>query len=101
MTNALPQRFVLTLACPNRPGIVAAVAGHLSEAGLNILDAQQFDDTETDRFFMRVVFETSDINLTAMLASAGSSGSGGSGSSGGGGPYGGSVWTLPGTVQLQ
>ena len=50
------QSFVLTLACPNRAGIVAAVAGHLFEAGLNILDAQQFDDTETDRFFMRVVF---------------------------------------------
>ncbi len=50
------QRFVLTLACANRPGIVAAVAGHLSDAGLNILDAQQYDDTQTDRFFMRVVF---------------------------------------------
>jgi formyltetrahydrofolate deformylase len=36
---------------------VAAVAGHLSEAGLNILDAQQYDDTQTDRFFMRVVFD--------------------------------------------
>ena len=50
---------------------------------------------------MRVVFDTSDINLTAMLASPGSSGSGGSGSSGGSGPYGGSVWTLPGTVQAE
>jgi formyltetrahydrofolate deformylase len=57
MTSSLPQRFVLTLACANRPGIVAAVAGHLSEAGLNILDAQQYDDTQTDRFFMRVVFD--------------------------------------------
>jgi formyltetrahydrofolate deformylase len=56
MSPPLQQRFVLTLACPNRPGIVAAVAGHLSEAGLNILDAQQYDDTQTDRFFMRVVF---------------------------------------------
>jgi formyltetrahydrofolate deformylase len=51
------QRFVLTLACANRPGIVAAVAGHLSDAGLNILDAQQYDDTQADRFFMRVVFD--------------------------------------------
>jgi formyltetrahydrofolate deformylase len=65
MTSAPSQRFVLTLACANRPGIVAAVAGHLSDAGLNILDAQQYDDTQTDRFFMRVVFdpvgETADI----------------------------------------
>ncbi|MCB5177564.1 MULTISPECIES: formyltetrahydrofolate deformylase [Microvirga] len=57
MPSSLPQRFVLTLACANRPGIVAAVAGHLSSAGLNILDAQQYDDTQTDRFFMRVVFD--------------------------------------------
>jgi formyltetrahydrofolate deformylase len=57
MSPALSQRFVLTLACANRPGIVAAVAGHLSGAGLNILDAQQYDDTQTDRFFMRVVFD--------------------------------------------
>ena len=46
--SSLSQRFVLTLACANRPGIVAAVAGHLSNAGLNILDAQQYDDTQTD-----------------------------------------------------
>ena len=49
-------RYVLTLSCPNRPGIVAAVAAQLYESGHNILEAQQFDDTETDRFFMRIVF---------------------------------------------
>jgi formyltetrahydrofolate deformylase len=47
---------ILTLSCANRPGIVAAVSNHLFETGHNILDAQQYDDTETDRFFMRVVF---------------------------------------------
>jgi formyltetrahydrofolate deformylase len=51
---------ILTLSCPNRPGIVAAVSGHLFEAGRNILDAQQYDDIETDRFFMRVVFNRLD-----------------------------------------
>lgn len=48
---------ILTLSCPDRPGIVAAVSTLLFEAGCNIRDAQQFDDTETGRFFMRVVFE--------------------------------------------
>jgi formyltetrahydrofolate deformylase len=48
--------FVLTLACPNRPGIVAAVANHLLAHGGDIRDAQQFDDAESGRFFMRVVF---------------------------------------------
>ena len=49
-------QFVLLLACPNRPGIVSAVSTYLFESDCNILDAQQFDDTETGRFFMRVVF---------------------------------------------
>ena len=49
--------LVLTLSCPDRPGIVAAVSAFLFNEGQNILDAQQFDDVETGRFFMRVVFE--------------------------------------------
>ncbi|MCA1953417.1 MAG: formyltetrahydrofolate deformylase [Hyphomicrobiales bacterium] len=47
---------VLSLSCPDRPGIVAAVATHLFEAGYTILDAQQFDDAQSGQFFMRVVF---------------------------------------------
>jgi formyltetrahydrofolate deformylase len=50
------EQYVLTLSCPNRPGIVAAVSTHLFQNGCNILDANQFDDTESGRFFMRVVF---------------------------------------------
>src|SRR4051812_11861275 len=58
-------RFVLTLSCPNRPGIVAAVSTALFEAGFNILDAQQFDDIETDNFFMRVAFNAASDNADA------------------------------------
>jgi formyltetrahydrofolate deformylase len=57
--NALspnPQ-FVLTIACPDRPGIVAAVASFLLEHDGNILQSQQFNDLETTRFFLRVQFE--------------------------------------------
>jgi formyltetrahydrofolate deformylase len=55
---AMPGRpLVLTLSCPDRPGIVAAVSTFLFNNGQNILDAQQFSDVETGRFFMRVVFE--------------------------------------------
>ncbi|MDL4775646.1 MULTISPECIES: formyltetrahydrofolate deformylase [Thermomonosporaceae] len=46
--------YVLTLSCPDRPGIVAAVSGVLAERGCNILESQQFSDTGT--FFMRVQF---------------------------------------------
>jgi formyltetrahydrofolate deformylase len=49
-------RHILTLSCVNRPGIVAKVSAALFDGGFNILDAQQFDDTETDDFFMRVSF---------------------------------------------
>ncbi len=49
-------RHILTLSCVNRPGIVAKVSAALFDGGFNILDAQQFDDTETGDFFMRVSF---------------------------------------------
>lgn len=45
---------ILALSCRNVPGIVAAVSRALFEAGGNIVEAQQFDDTETGLFFMRV-----------------------------------------------
>jgi len=62
------SKSILTLSCPNRPGIVAKVATTLFEAGANILDAQQFDDTETGNFFMRVVFDAAAaaIDLAAL-----------------------------------
>jgi formyltetrahydrofolate deformylase len=46
----------LLLACPDRPGLIAAVSGFLAEAGLNIIDADQHSSNE-GRFFMRMVFE--------------------------------------------
>jgi formyltetrahydrofolate deformylase len=57
--------FVLTIICPDRPGIVHAVAGFLVERGGNIIESQQYDDRETGRFFMRMGFELSDPGLTA------------------------------------
>jgi len=50
---------ILTLSCDDRPGVVAKIASALFEYGGNILDAQQFNDVLSDRFFMRVVFEIS------------------------------------------
>jgi len=48
------HHFVLTLSCPDRPGIVSQVSTFLAHNGQNILDAQQFNDVETGHFFMRV-----------------------------------------------
>ena len=50
--------FVLTLSCPDRPGIVHAVSGYLVEHGANIVESQQFGDRLSDRFFMRIAFVT-------------------------------------------
>jgi formyltetrahydrofolate deformylase len=49
--------FVLTLVCPDRPGIVHAASGFLIEHGGNIIESQQFGDQITNRFFMRIDFE--------------------------------------------
>lgn len=49
--------MILTLSCPDRHGIVAAVSAFLLQRDANISDAQQFGDATTQTFFMRVVFE--------------------------------------------
>ena len=51
---------ILTLQCNDRKGLVADVAGLLAAQGCNIVDAQQYNDRDNDRFFMRVEFEAED-----------------------------------------
>ena len=57
--------FVLTIICPDQPGIVHAVTGFLVQHGGNIIESQQYDDRDTGRFFMRMGFEVSDPGVTA------------------------------------
>jgi formyltetrahydrofolate deformylase len=54
MTSTSAGEYVLTLSCPDRVGIVHAVSGLLASQGGNIVEAQQFGDADTGRFFMRV-----------------------------------------------
>jgi formyltetrahydrofolate deformylase len=54
--TAAEGEYVLTLSCPDRKGIVAAVAGLLSEHDGNITESQQFGDQWTGRFFLRTQF---------------------------------------------
>ena len=65
--NHATPRYVLTLACRDVPGIVASVSTNLFEAGANILEARQFDDLESGRFFMRVEF-TAEANAGTRLS---------------------------------
>ena len=50
------RSFVLTLSCPDVPGIVYNVSKFLLDQRCNIVASQQFDDGETSTFFMRVQF---------------------------------------------
>ncbi|KAL1303875.1 hypothetical protein AAFC00_000329 [Neodothiora populina] len=56
---------ILTLSCPDRPGIVHAVTGLLAKNDMNILDSQQFSDPTSERFFMRVHFGGNDAAASA------------------------------------
>lgn len=50
------SEFILTLICPDRPGLVHAVTGYLLGFGGNIVSSQQFDDRLSGQFFLRVHF---------------------------------------------
>ena len=52
------SELVLTLSCPDRPGIVHAVSGFLAERECNILDSQQYGSPRTQTFFLRVHFDS-------------------------------------------
>lgn len=61
---AASPEYVLTIACPDRPGIVYAVSSFLVQHFGNIVDSQQFDDRIEQRFFMRVHFEVLKATMT-------------------------------------
>ena len=56
ITGSMKHAYILTLSCPDRPGIVHAVSGFLLERGGNIEEAAQYNDPDTGLFFMRVQF---------------------------------------------
>ncbi|MGH9244913.1 MAG: formyltetrahydrofolate deformylase [Acidimicrobiales bacterium] len=58
------DEYILIMSCPDRRGIVYAVAGCLAGRAGNILDSQQFGDRYTGRFFMRVHFAAEDPTIS-------------------------------------
>lgn len=61
LTASMPGgHFILTLSCPDRMGIVAAVSSFLARHGCNIEDSAQFGDTESGVFFMRTAFSAAE-----------------------------------------
>ena len=59
--------FILTLSCPDQPGIVHAVTGFLKERAANITEAAQYNDQSTGLFFMRMRFDCPDSTLAGTL----------------------------------
>lgn len=67
-TDGTPRDHVLTLriSAPDRPGLMAGVAGTLFEHDANILEADQHDDHGTGMFFQRIRFEVTAPSLAAL-----------------------------------
>lgn len=56
MAATKEDTYILTLSCPDKPGIVHSVTGVFASYSINIIDLQQFSDPESNKFFMRVHF---------------------------------------------
>lgn len=60
------HRYILTLSCPDRQGLVHAVSGFVLEHGGNMEEIAQFSDLESGLFFMRIDFTTAQADLDAL-----------------------------------
>lgn len=61
---------ILLIDCPDRKGIVAAIADFLYAHGANILHADQHQDNNLGLFFMRVEWALDDFDLPAEALAA-------------------------------
>ncbi len=62
------SRYILTITCPDRVGIVAAISNMIASHAGNIIELDQFSDTRSGRFFMRLLFDLPQTIETALLA---------------------------------
>jgi len=66
--GTVPSTDILTLSCPDQPGIVHAVAGAIVVSGGNIVESQQFGDPDTGRVFMRVAVEGEQVGPALRMS---------------------------------
>lgn len=59
-----PRRYTLSLSCPDRVGVVAAVSGFIAEHAGWIVEANHHADAQTRRFFMRQEILADSLRLT-------------------------------------
>ena len=70
MDTTTADHYVLTLDCPERPGIVHAVTGVLLKHGGDIVELKQFDDPRAGRFFLRIHFAVAGQELPGSTLEA-------------------------------
>lgn len=61
------NEYILTISCPDTTGIVHSVTGWLLKNQGNIIEAEQFGDSETERFFLRIQFSLPTAHEVAEL----------------------------------
>ena len=66
----MPRTFILTLSCPQRPGIVHSVTKFLFGHGCDIVEHQQFDDPIRKALFLRTEVVAGGDAHAAELSSA-------------------------------
>ena len=60
------HRYILTLSCPDRKGLVHAVSGFVLEHGGNMEEIAQFSDLDSGMFFMRIDFSSPQDDLDTL-----------------------------------
>lgn len=66
------EHGILTVTCPDRPGLISGVTSMLALHGANVIEAEQHSEASSNRFFMRVDFESRGANFDAISAGMGS-----------------------------
>ncbi|HYB50810.1 MAG TPA: formyltetrahydrofolate deformylase [Burkholderiaceae bacterium] len=59
--------YTLRVTCPATTGLVAAITSHLAKRQFDITELAQYDDDETQRFFLRCVFTVPPTSTGAVL----------------------------------
>ncbi|MBM0127209.1 formyltetrahydrofolate deformylase [Pimelobacter simplex] len=60
------NRYVLTLRCPDQPGIIRAFADGVVDVKGNIVDSQQYSDPDTGTFCLRAEFDSPEAGAEAV-----------------------------------
>lgn len=63
----MSHSYILTTACPDKQGIVAAITGFLTDSGCSVDDAAFFSDPDSGRFYGRSVFRIDREDVTADM----------------------------------